>query len=93
MRAGIAVGILATGTLVGACAPDPRNYESEPVLVKTDRGIVTCQLYTDNQVLWDEAIDFPANHMTLSEADEICEQEGQRVKREGRTPASPDEPT
>ena len=56
---------------------DPKNYESEPVEVSTPEGIVTCQLYTKERVLWDRAINRPET-MSVEAADAYCLQEGQR---------------
>jgi len=77
----IGLGLLA----LAGCSVNQADYASEPVLVKTDRGIVTCQLYRDDRVLWDEALSFPRS-MSLQEADQICLEEGARVKKEGRRP-------
>lgn len=57
---------------------DPASYETAPVEVTTARGIVTCQLYTHDRVLWDRAIDRPET-MTVKDADDICVAEGYRV--------------
>ena len=59
---------------------DPVNYETEPVEVKTPKGVVVCQLYTRERVLWDEAISVPAG-MSIEEGDAICLIEGKRQKR------------
>jgi hypothetical protein len=67
---------------IGACTPDPRQYETEPVKVKSDKGIVTCQLYTDEIVIWDRAIDRPSN-MTIQDADAICRALGERRQKGG----------
>lgn len=67
---------LALLTTTG-CAIDPRNFETEPVDVATSRGIVTCQLYTKESVVWDRAIDRP-DDMSVQEADDICRAEGSR---------------
>jgi hypothetical protein len=56
---------------------DPKDYESEPVEVSTPEGIVTCQLYTKERVLWDRAINRPET-MSVEAADAVCMQEGQR---------------
>lgn len=61
---------------LSACI-DPVDYESEPVQVKTSKGIVTCQLYRQNTVLWDRAIKAPKG-MSIKEADEVCVKEGKR---------------
>lgn len=86
MKPTLLIGTVSVLALAG-CSVDKRLYESEPVLVKTDKGIVTCQLYRDDQVLWDEALAFPKT-MSLQEADQICLAEGYRVKRDGRRPTS-----
>lgn len=57
---------------------DPRKYETPPVEVATEAGVVTCQLYTLDQVLWDRAIDIPAG-MTIADGDRICKAEGLRL--------------
>lgn len=64
------------GLTLSACV-SPENYESEPVKVDTPIGVVTCQLYTQDLVIWDRAIDRPES-MTVSTADAICVNEGQR---------------
>lgn len=66
--------------LLSACAPDPRSFESEPVDVKTAQGIVTCQLYTKERVLWDRAIDRPEG-VTIQQADAVCRAEGRRLQQ------------
>ena len=61
---------------LSACI-SPEAYESDPVEVDTPAGVVTCQLYTKDLVIWDRAIDRPEN-MTVEIADAICVNEGQR---------------
>ena len=56
---------------------DKHAYETTPVQVKTDQGIVVCQLYRHDRVIWDEAIDIPRS-MTIQQADRICVNEGHR---------------
>ncbi len=73
------VGVFCVALLSG-CSIDPQNYETTPVQLKTAKGIVTCQLYTKERVLWDRAIDRP-NNMSVREADNICRAEGERQKR------------
>ncbi len=58
---------------------EPTKYESDPVDVQTSKGIVTCQLYTTQMVIWDRSIDRPAN-MSVREADEYCRRAGTEVK-------------
>ncbi len=64
-------------TLAG-CIPSPEDLESTPVKVQTSKGEVTCQLYRQDRVTWDRAINFPATKMSVPEADAYCRQEGQR---------------
>lgn len=64
-------------TLAG-CIPSPEDLESTPVEVQTPKGEVTCQLYRQDRVTWDRAINFPATKMSVPEADAYCRQEGQR---------------
>ncbi|SDW40758.1 hypothetical protein SAMN05444358_101740 [Ruegeria halocynthiae] len=75
----VAVPLMATLT---ACIPSPEDLETTPVKVQTPKGVVTCQLYRQNRVNWDRAIDFPATKMSVPEADNYCKQEGlRRLKR------------
>lgn len=62
---------------LGGCI-DPRDMETEPVQVQTSSGIVTCQLYRRDRVLWDRAIHRPET-MSVEEADEVCRAEGERL--------------
>jgi len=62
-----------------ACV-SPENYESTPVQVSTEMGLVTCQLYTRDRILWDRAIGRPEG-MTVEVADNVCRAEGQRLLR------------
>lgn len=66
----------STGFVLSACM-DPESYETPPVQVTTDSGLVTCQLYTRKRVLWDRAIHRPEG-MTVKAADAICVKEGKR---------------
>jgi len=68
--------LILTVTGLAACA-SPESYETEPVKVDTPIGVVTCQLYTRDLVVWDRAIDRPET-MTVSTADAICVNEGQQ---------------
>lgn len=63
---------------VAGCVPNPKDFETTPVQVQTSKGVVTCQLYRQDRVNWDRAIDFPATKMSVPEADAYCQQEGQR---------------
>ena len=65
--------------ILTACVSDPSAYETTPVQVKTTKGVVTCQLYTKERVIWDRAIGRPKT-MSVKEADDICLREGTRIK-------------
>lgn len=68
--------------LMSGCALSPKNYESEPVDIQTPSGIVTCQLYTTDLVVWDRAIQRPET-MSVTAADDICIEEGERRAEPG----------
>ena len=76
-----ATAMTAAG-LLAACSPDPRNFETDPVRLETPKGTVTCQLYTDQTVVWDRAIAAPPG-MSIQEADSICVEEGYRRMQAG----------
>lgn len=63
-------------TVLSGCI-DQQNYATTPVEVQTEKGTVVCQLYTEDRVLWDEAISAPPG-MTIREANNICVREGHR---------------
>lgn len=63
---------------LAACIPTPEELETTPVKVQTPKGEVTCQLYRHDRVTWDRAINYPANKMSVPEADAYCRQEGLR---------------
>lgn len=73
-----AIVLLPLVSTVAACIPSPKDLETTPVQVQTSKGVVTCQLYRQDRVTWDRAIDFPATKMSVPEADAICQQEGLR---------------
>ena len=64
--------------VLAGCSPSPEDLETTPVKVQTPKGEVTCQLYRQDRVTWDRAINFPATKMSVPEADGYCRQEGQR---------------
>jgi uncharacterized lipoprotein YbaY len=72
---------LSASVFLAGCL-DKSSFETPPVSVKTPKGVVECQLYTHDKVLWDEAISAPQG-MSISEADRICYEEGKRVKASG----------
>jgi hypothetical protein len=63
--------------LLAACIPSPASFETEPVVINSTAGPVTCQLYTAELVAWDRSIDRP-DAMPVAEADAICQAEGRR---------------
>lgn len=65
--AALALGLAACGS--------PEQYESEPVVVETLEGPVTCQLYTRTLTDWDRSIARP-NSMNVATADAICRDAG-----------------
>lgn len=77
----------AVGLAVALSACDRTPYESTPVKVKSKEGTVTCQLYTAERVMWDEAIAFPKS-MTKSDADTVCQAKGLEVQAEARAARS-----
>ncbi|MES0827332.1 hypothetical protein [Ruegeria sp. SCP11] len=70
--------MLPVAASLAACIPSPEDLETDPVKVQTSKGVVTCQLYRPDRVIWDRAIDYPATKMSVAEADGYCRQEGQR---------------
>lgn len=65
--------------LTAGCTIDPADYETTPVKLSTPKGTVTCQLYTEELVIWDRAINVPPG-MTIAEGDQLCHNEGLRIK-------------
>ncbi len=70
--------LIACAATLSGCVPSS-SYESTPVQVQSAQGVVTCQLYTKEVVLWDRATRKPAE-MTEQAADQVCKAEGQRRK-------------
>ena len=70
--------LAAAAATLAACIPNPEDYETAPVQVTTDRGIVTCQLYTRERVIWDRSIHRPET-MSVEAADDVCVSEGKRL--------------
>ncbi|VAV90329.1 hypothetical protein MNBD_ALPHA07-605 [hydrothermal vent metagenome] len=68
-----------TATVFLSACLNKESFETEPVKVSTKQGVVICQLYTHEKVLWDRAISAPAG-MSIETADKICFEEGKRVK-------------
>jgi hypothetical protein len=65
---------LISAAVLAACTP--KDFESEPVMVETPEGAVTCQLYTKGLTDWDRSVDHPAT-MSVAVADSYCKREGQ----------------
>lgn len=81
MKKTIAITVAAAAVLISSgCSR--AQYETEPVVLQSAQGPVTCQLYTKERVLWDQAISHPES-MTREAADQICQAEGQRMKDAG----------
>ncbi len=77
----VALGLGIASLLAVSGGIDPADYETTPVEVQTAKGVVTCQLYREKQVVWDEAISIPPG-MTIREGDQICVNEGiRRLKK------------
>jgi hypothetical protein len=74
------MGVAVTG--IAACV-SPRDYETTPVQLQTEQGIVTCQLYSLNRVDWDRSINRPET-MSVEQADSICVNEGYRILNNGQ---------
>lgn len=68
---------LAVLTVLSGCVPRVM-FETEPVQIPTTKGIVTCQLYSQDITWWDHAISRP-RLMSADEADDICFEMGKRV--------------
>ncbi|WP_171176498.1 hypothetical protein [Ruegeria sp. HKCCD8929] len=69
--------VISAATLSGCAIPTRENLATTPVNVETPQGTVTCQLYTSDTTLWDEAIAHPES-MTSRAADKVCKAEGRR---------------
>jgi hypothetical protein len=81
-RAPLALLLLAAPFLA-ACIPSPASFETEPVVINSTAGPITCQLYTAELVAWDRSIDRP-DAMPVAEADAICQAEGRRQALQAR---------
>jgi len=86
MKPLVSLTILAvSGIMLTACAPNPVDFESSPVVLQTSEGPVTCQLYRADMVVWDRAIDRP-DTMSVETGDNLCKQAG--VERRDRVPTA-----
>lgn len=72
--------VLSALALAAACRAE---YETPPVTVQSENGPVTCQLYTVERVMWDQATQLP-DGLTQEEGDAICRAEGYRQKKAAR---------
>lgn len=77
MSASKVIALLFMPLGLAACIPTPASLETEPVLVETQQGVVTCQLYLAGYTDWDRAIHRPET-MDVATADSVCLTEGQR---------------
>ena len=73
----LATLIAATAIVFLSGCISPEDYETTPVEVSTPQGIVTCQLYLHDRVIWDRAIHRPET-MSVAAADAACVAEGKR---------------
>lgn len=82
----IAFAVAAFGA-VSACVT-PEQFESEPVIVNSPQGPITCQLYTKNDLSWDRSIDHPGT-LSVKAADTYCRNEGARILKGGEPNYAP----
>ena len=66
-------------TVMG-CA-NKKEHGTIPIRLKTPEGLVVCQLYALDLIMWDTSITRPKS-MSKETADKICVAEGARLKRE-----------
>ena len=89
MKPLVSLTILAvSGIMLSACAPNPVDFETPPVVLQTSEGPVTCQLYRTNMVVWDRAIDRP-DTMSVETGDNLCKQAGVDRRDGVQTAAQP----
>ena len=82
MKRGLTLATLAAAALtLAGCVSSPEQYESTPVQIQTDQGVVVCQLYTKERVLWDRSIMRPSG-MSVEAADEICRDAGYKWQQQ-----------
>ncbi|MDB2598239.1 hypothetical protein N9Y08_02690 [Paracoccaceae bacterium] len=65
---------------ITGCA-NKQAHETTPIRLKTPEGLVVCQLYALDLIMWDTSITRPKS-MSKETADKICVAEGARLKRE-----------
>ena len=66
-------------TITG-CA-NKKEHETTPIRLKTPEGLVVCQLYALDLIMWDTSITRPKS-MSKEMADKICIAEGARLQPE-----------
>lgn len=71
-------GMLVSALVLAGCVGTPEQFATAPVEVETSKGIVVCQLYTPEIVLWDRSIGRP-DSMSSYEADGICRERGASI--------------
>lgn len=77
----ISATLVLTTFVIAGC--NKTAFESDPVVVPTNYGDVTCQLYTKDTVWWDESISHP-NTMSSEAADDVCVQIGHKLAGDGQ---------
>ena len=65
--------------LLSACV-NVNDFETDPIMVKTEAGDVWCQLYTHQKVMFDKSISYP-DSLTRQQADSICISKGEEVAK------------
>lgn len=76
----LGIFLATAGVLAGCSAESRRSYESTPVKIETSEGVVTCQLYTRERVLWDRAIE-RSSTISAEDANALCVAEGLRLQQ------------
>lgn len=72
------LSILVIGILLASCSK--KSFETPVVVIPTDLGLVSCQLYTPSLTMWDEAVDHPIE-MSKATADGFCKGAGVKQAR------------
>jgi len=66
--------------IITGCA-NKKEHETTPIRLNTPEGLVVCQLYALDLIMWDTSITRPKS-MSKETADKICIAEGVRLQRE-----------
>lgn len=70
------------GTAVTLAGCSKASMETEPVMVDTPMGVVTCQLYTPSLLLWDTVISLPPG-LSYDSGVDICKDAGRKQRANG----------